>query len=243
MALTNVQVKNLKARTKPYKVSDFDGLHVLVNPGGSKLWRFKYRIMGKERLLSIGAWPEVSLLQARNVRDDARAKLALGVDPSEAKQEQAALAKLKQENSFERVAESYVDKIRKEGRAPATLTKVTWYLSMANAAFGHRPITEISAPIVLKCLKKIEKRGTYETANRMRSTIGAVFRYAIANTLAEVDPTWPLRDALIRPTVTPRAAITDKAKLGGLLRAIDGYDGRVTTCIGLQLLAIVANLA
>lgn len=121
------------------------------------------------------------------------------------------------------------------------MKKVSAFIAKANQGLGHRPIAEISSAEILYHLKLFEKRGTYETANRLKTTIGAVFRYAIANGLAENDPTAALKDALIRQKVKSRAAITDKDKLGGLLRSIDGYDGQTTTRIGLQLLAILAT--
>jgi len=241
MPLTDLKIKNLKPKDKPYKVSDFDGLYVLVNPNGSRLWRFKYRLHGKEGLLSLGAYPAITLLQARKLRDEARVQVAVEIDPSEVKREKAALIKQKHANTFESVAENYLNKIRIEGRAEATLKKVASFLTMANADFGQKPIAELSAAAILKTLKKVEAKGHYETAKRLRSTIGAVFRYAIANGLADNDPTYPLRDALIRHKVISRAAITDKVVLGGLMRAIDGYEGQLTTRIGLELLAIMAT--
>ena len=123
------------------------------------------------------------------------------------------------------MADGFMDKAAKEGRAPATMEKNEWLLGMANADFGRKPIADITAPMILRCLKKVEAKGNYETAKRLRSKIGAVFRYAVANGIADNDPTYALRDALIRPTVTPRAAITDPTALGGLLRAIDGVRG------------------
>ena len=228
MPLTDLKIKNLKSKDKPYKVSDFDGLYVLVNPNGSRLWRVKYRFHGKEGLLSLGAYPAITLLQARQMRDEARAQVAVEIDPNEVKKEKAALIKQKHANTFEIVAENYLNKITIEGRADATLKKVASFLAMANTDFGQKPITDLTAAMVLKTLKKVEAKGHYETAKRLRSTIGAVFRYAIANGLVDNDPTYPLRDALIRHKVKSRAAITDKVALGGLMRAIDGYEGQVT---------------
>jgi integrase len=240
MPLTDLKIKNLKPKEKAYKTADFDGLFVLVNPSGSKLFRFKYRFNGKEKLLSFGKYPDISLLQAREMRDEARRMLAIGNDPSEEKKKNKRESRIKSENTFAKIAEGYLDKISKEGRAEATMKKVSAFIAKANQGLGHRPIAEISSAEILDYLKLFEKRGTYETANRLKTTIGAVFRYAIANGLAENDPTAALKDALIRPKVKSRAAITDKDKLGGLLRSIDGYDGQTTTRIGLQLLAILA---
>ena len=128
-----------------------------------------------------------------------------------------------------------------EGRADTTLKKVASFIAMANRDFGQKPITDLSAAMVLKTLKKIEAKGHYETAQRLRSTVGAVFRFAIANGLADNDPTYPLRDALVRHKAKSQAAITDKAALGGLMRAIDGYQGQDATRIGLELLALLAT--
>ena len=114
-------------------------------------------------------------------------------------------------------------------------------MNMAITDLGSKPIAEITSPMVLQVLRKVENKGNYETARRLRSTIGAVFRYAIANGLAENEPTFALRDALISPKVKPRAAITDKKALGGLMRAIDGFDGQITTKIALELLSIVVT--
>jgi len=241
MTLTDAKIRNLKPREKPFKTADFYGLYVLTNPSGSKLWRLKYRLMGKERLLAIGAYPAISLLQARKVRDDARAHIAQGYDPNEAKRDKQMLAHQINECSFAKVSENYVAKITKEGRAEATLVKIDWLMNMAIVDLGSKPIAEITSPMVLRVLRKVEDKGNYETARRLRSTIGAVFRYAIANGLAENDPTFALRDALINPKVKPRAAITDKKALGGLMRAIEGFDGQTTTRIALEFLAIVVT--
>jgi len=124
----------------------------------------------------------------------------------------------------------------KEGRSKATLTKLTWLLNDARADFGHMPIADITAPVILKTLKKREKLEHYETARRMRSRIGGVFRYAVASGITDTDPTFALQDALIRPKVTHRAAITDKDALTELLRKIENYSGQPTTVIALKLL-------
>ena len=161
MHLTDLKIKNLKPKDKPYKVSDFDGLYVLVNPNGSRLWRVKYRLHGKEGLLSLGVYPAITLLQARQMRDEARAQVAVEIDPGEVKRERAALIKQKHANTFESVAESCLNKITIEGRAEATLKKVASFMAMANADFGQNPITDLSAATVLKTLKKVESKGHY----------------------------------------------------------------------------------
>jgi integrase len=239
MPLTDATIRSLKPRDKPYKVSDFEGLFLLVKPTGSRLWHQKYRIDGKEKLLAIGSYPEVSLAQARLARDAARALLAAGKDPSEAKQERKREEKERRGLTFESQAKAYFDKTKKEGRAEATLSKTEWLLDMAIAEFGSKPMSEITSPMVLRCLRKIEAKGNYETAKRLRAKISAVFRYAVANGTATTDPTYALKDALIRPTAKPRAAITDPKELGGLMRAIETFHGQTVTRLALQLLALL----
>jgi integrase len=239
MPLSDAAVRSLKPREKPYKVSDFDGLFVLVKPNGARLWQFKYRIGGKERLLSIGPYPETSLAQARAKRDAARSMVANGVDPSQAKQEQKRQNQVQERLTFAAQASEYLDKVRREGRADMTIRKLEWLLDMAIKDLGVRPIAEISAPEVLRCLRKVEARGTHETARRLRSTIGTVFRFAVASGLATTDPTYALRDALVRPKSTSRAAIIEPAQLGRLMRTLVGYNGQAVTRIALELLALL----
>lgn len=239
MPLTDATIRNLKPRDKPYKVSGFEGLFLLVKPTGSRLWHQKYRIDGKEKLLAIGSYPEVSLAQARLARDAARALLASGKDPSDVKQERKREEKERRGLTFESQAKAYMDKTAKEGRADTTLSKTEWLLGMAIAEFGTKPMSEITSPMVLRCLRKIEAKGNYETAKRLRAKVSAVFRYAVANGTATTDPTYALKDALIRPTAKPRAAIIDASSLGDLMRAIDGFHGQAVTRIALQLLALL----
>ena len=147
MPLSDIQVRNLKPRDKSYKVTDFEGLFVLVKANGSRLWQFKYRMFGKERLLSIGVYPQVSLAQARKAKDDARAKVAAGIDPSEAKQSERRIKQEEAAHTFERVGSLFLEKQRKEGKSKATLDKTEYHLRLANNDFGRRPITDIGATI------------------------------------------------------------------------------------------------
>jgi hypothetical protein len=174
MPLSDIQVRNLKPREKPYKVSDFEGLFVLVKPNGSKLWQFKYRIFGKERLLSIGVYPDVSLAQARKAKEAARALLAAGSDPSEAKQVEQRAKREEAGQTFERIGSTFLEKQRKEGKSKATLDKTEYHMKLANRDFGRRPISEITAPMILKTLRKVEAKGNYETAHRLRARIGSI---------------------------------------------------------------------
>jgi integrase len=192
---------------------------------------------GKQKLLAFGVYPTVSLARARQLREDARRLLADGHDPATEKKRQAeALANAP---TFRALAEEYVAKLRREGRSAATITKIDWLLTFANAAFGDEPIRQIAAPSILKVLQSLEARERYESARRLRSTLGSVFRYAIATARAEADPTYALRGALTQVKATPRAAITDPEKFGALLRAVDSFDGQPGTRIALRLLALL----
>lgn len=238
--LSDARIRALKPKEKPYKQADFDGLYLLVKPNGSKLWRFKYRWHQKEKLLALGKYPEVTLADARRKRDDARSLIANGEDPSSVRKDQKARETAEQDATFSKLATELLEKKRREGRAEATLAKTEWFHRLLCADIGQMPITQITARDILVPLQKIEKKGNHESAVRMRSAAGAVFRYAIALGLADNDPTYGLKDALIRPQVQHRAAITDPAQVGALLRAIDGFSGQRSTRLALQLLSLTA---
>lgn len=238
MPLTDVQIKTAKSKDRPFKLSDGDWLYLLVNPTGSKLWRVGYRFGGKEKLLALGSYPEVSLKDAREARDAAKRLLAAGVDPNERKKTEKAHAILERENTFDAIAAELIEKKRREGKTEKTLSKNQWALRFASAAIGSKPIASIAAPDVLAVLRTIEERGNHETAVRLRALIGQVFRYAIATGRCDSDPTFALRGALTTPVTKHRAALIEPAAFGGLLRAIDGYQGDSATRIALNLLAL-----
>lgn len=238
MALTDTAIRAAKAKDKPFKLSDGGGLYLLVN-ADSRLWRLKYRVAGREKVLAIGAYPAVTLAAARQRRDEAKALLAHGGDPSQAKQEAKRQAEIEAGSTFRSVADEYLAKLRREGRAAATLAKTKWLLNLLHPVIGGRPIRSISAPQVLDALQAIERRGRHETARRARSTAGSVFRYAIATQRADTDPTWALRGALTAPQVRSRAAIVEPVSFGALLRAIDGFEGQPTTRAALKLMALL----
>lgn len=220
---------------KPGKLADGGGLFLLTKEGGSRLWRMKYRVGGKEKLLSFGAYPEVTLAEARKRRDEARAVIRDGGDPAAKKRAQKVAAKVGAENSFSAVAAEWLAK-QKAKMAPATYEKARWTLEdLVGPWLGARPIADIDAPEVLQVLRRIEARGAHETAHRTKQRCGQIFRYAIATGRAMADPTASLRGALVPVKVTSRAAITDAGKVGELLRAIDGYSGQLTTRCALRL--------
>ena len=212
---------------------------VWITPTGSKLWRLAYRFDGKQKKLSIGPYPEISLEAARKIRASARTVLASGDDPGQQKKVAAAEKANTQANTFAAIADELLDKKRREHKAPATIDKRVWLHDMAKGSIGDRPISEITAAEVLAILRPIDARGRIETAHRLRAVIGEVFRFAISTARAESDPTFALRGALTIRETTHRAAIVDPKGLGGLLRAIDGHDGQPTTRAALELLALL----
>lgn len=240
LPLTDAKIRALKPKDKPYKVADYDGLYVNVSKSGSKLWRFKFRLDGKEGLLSFGKYPDLSLSDARRLRDEARRQVVKGINPAAAKQAAKQEKRAKTEQTFAKFAELFLAKQLKEGKSEATIQKKEWLLRLAMDDLGELPINEITAQTVLATLKKREALGHYETVRRLRSTISAVFRFAVASGVAETDPTFALKDALVKPTVKHRAAITDEATLRRYLKALDTYGGKPETRIGLWLLMLFA---
>jgi integrase len=234
--LTANAVKHAKPREKPYKLSDRDGLYLLVKPSGSRYWRMNYRFGGEQRTVSFGRWPEILLADAREMLLETRRLLARKIDPREqAKLDQIAKS-IAATNTFQTVAEEWLEKIELEGVAAMTLKKARWLLAQTYPALGKRPITAITAHELLLVLKKVEASKRYDTANRIRSTCSQVFRYAIATARAERDICADLRGALITPRTNHRAAITTPAEAGELLRAIEDYDGHPVSRIALRLL-------
>ena len=240
MPLTDTQIRNLKPREKTYKVSDGGRLQLHVTSKGSKLWRMAYNFGGKEKTLSFGQYPAVTLAQARERRAEAKALLASGIDPSAQKKTDKIERAAKTEDTFSNIAEEFLAKLEKEGKAEGTMRQKHRFISLANADLAARPITEITAAEILTALKRVEAKGNYETARRLRTTIGQVFRYAIATARAENDPTFALRDALIAPKVTNMAAATSRDDYGRVVRAVWNYhSGSITTRAALKLMALL----
>lgn len=238
MALTDNAIKSAKPKAKPYKLGDSLGLFLLVQPSGGKLWRLKFRVDGKEKKLALGTYPEVSLAEARRRRDRAREQLAAGQDPAREKQRERALRKVNAGNTFDIVAAEYFEKRKRDGHqpwAPATQGKNEYLLSLLSPSLGNLPVTDIQPLDVLAALRKIEAKGTLESARRAMQLSSGIFRYAIATARLGSDPTRDLKGALTAPRSKHRAAILDAAKLGELLRAIEHYQGHVYTRIALAL--------
>lgn len=233
--LSGTQVQNAKPAKKNYKLFDGKGLFLLVATGGGRLWHFKYRFEGKEKKLSFGTYPEVSLADAREKRDAARKQVAAGIDPGEARKAEKRVGSEKAANSFEAVAREWHARqkgVWSEGHAVRTLQRLEHNVF---PCVGARPIAAITAPELLMVFRRIESRGALETAHRARFVCGQVFRYAVATGRAERDPAADLRGALTPIKTRHHAAITDPKQVAELLRAIDAYQGSFVVKSALQL--------
>lgn len=239
MTLTNTACRAAKGRETDYKLSDGGGLYLLVRPSGSRLWNQAYRFGGKQKKLSHGSYPSVSLADARQLRDEAKKLLASGIDPGSNKKAAKLTAVISATNTFGGIAEERLQRLEDEGAAASTVAKNRWMLiDLAGPDLGARPIADITPAEILALLQKIERSGRRETARRLRSVIGTVFRLAIATLRAKDDPTLLLRGALRAPKVKHRAAITDERLFGALLATIDAYDGWPTLRCALQFTAL-----
>lgn len=236
--LSAVRVRDAKPREKPYKLFDERGLFLLVVPSADqyrgRLWRFRYRVNGVEKLLALGSYPDVSLKRAREKRDEARRLLADGVDPNvQRKTERAASTE-----TFEAIGREWLAH-RAKTTAAITQQKATWLLEQIFDDIGSRPIREVAAPELLAALKKIEARGHHESAHRAKQKCGQVFRYAIATGRAERDISSDLRGALVPVVSKNHAALTNPMEIGALLRAIESYQGQPVTAAALKLAPLV----
>lgn len=235
MSLSDTAIRKIKPTGKSFKVADERGLHLFVTPSGGKLWRLKYRFEGKEKLISFGAYPDVPLVRAREKRDEARRILADGIDPSEHRKAHQAMRAEVNGNTFEAIAREWYSK-QLRSWSPRQAVKVSGLFEKNLYPWlGKRPITEIKAIELLATLRRMEDRGAVETARQALQCCGQVFRYAIATGRAERDITPDLKGALSKSKPKHYAAITDPVKVGGLLRAIDGYSGTLAVKCALKL--------
>ncbi len=239
MPLADVRCKTAKGLEKPYKLADGGGLYLLVKPNGGRYWRLDYRHLGRRKTLAFGMYPATSLAEAREKRAQAKKLLEQGIDPSEQRKSDRRDAQIAALHTFKALADEYIAKLEKEGRAPTTIGKKRWLRDLVNGELGSRPIGDVSAQEVLGALRRIEARGLHETAGRARALVGAVSRYAVATGRSSRDPTQALRGALITPKVTHRATIIEPTAIGELMRAIDSYRGVPQVEASLKLLPLV----
>lgn len=243
--LTPSAVANAKPQAKPYKLADGRGMYVLVKPDGARWWRFDYRRpgTGKRNTLSLGTFPDVSLRMAREKREDARRQLADGIDPGVVRQEvraakvEAAAAESVAAYTFEVAAREWM---AQQDVAEVTANKTRWILeTFLFPEIGNIPLNEVTPGQLRDALRKVEATGKLETTKRARVKAGQVFRWAIVEGTADIDPTASLRGVLKRPKNKHHAAITDPPKIGELLRAINGFTGQPVTLAALKLAPLV----
>ena len=236
--LTDVLIRKAKAPAKPTKLADERGLYLLLTPSGGRWWRFKYRFAGKERLLALGTYPDVTLAKARDRRDEARRLLTEDVDPSAARQQKKREKAEAAANDFETVAREWLDNIKPRWTPIYYGDTLKRFEAFVFPSIGRKPIAEVGAPDLLASLRKVEARGTVETAHKVARACGQVFRYGIATGRCERNPAADLRGALkARPKPKPMAALP-AAELPAFLQKIDDYDGDLQTKLALHLLAL-----
>jgi len=237
MPLTDIAIKKAKPKKKPYKLSDFGGLYILIKPNGSKLWRWKYRIDKKENVYSIGEYPTVSLLDAREERDNARVLVKQGINPAHDRQSQKVAQVESNANSFIAVSKGWIDQ-RKQKWTSRYLRQIE--KGLADDVFpyiGNLPMRAITAAHLLAIIKRVEKRGAATVAILIRQWCSAIFRYAAAHLLADADPDAMLKGAIDRPKVKHSQPLTKK-DIPEFINALESYDGYRATIIALKLLML-----
>ena len=229
--LSDIEARKAKPKDKPYKLTDERGLYLLVNPNGGKLWRMNYRFDAKQKTLSFGVYPDVSLKDARDRRDEARKQIAAGIDPGEHRKAEKAAKDGRAANSFEIVAREFMANNAARWSESHHLHVKQCLERDVFPWLGARAVGEITAPELLTVLKRIQERGALETAHRTKQFVGQAMRYAVVTGRAERDPSADLRGALPTPRAKHHATITDPKAVGNLLRAIESYPGSfVTRC-------------
>ena len=236
MKLTNATVKNAKPNPpKIRKLFDGKGLYLEITPKGNKGWRFKYRFEGREKLISLGVYPDVSLKSARERREEVRELLTKGIDPSEQRKIDKLQRTDSNRNTFQAVAELWFNSQKNKWTKGYQVKVVRMLERRLHPWIGDLPIRKITPPILLKVLRKTEAEGKFTTAHTMKQVAGQVFRFAVATGQAERDITFDLRGALTTAQKKHMAAIIDPKEVGRLMLAIDGYEGSPEVCCALRL--------
>ena len=239
MPLTDTAIRNAKPGEKPAKIFDERGLFLLVTPAGGKWWRLRYKFDGKEKLLSLGTYPDTGLKDARTRRDDARKLLADGIDPGENRKAVKAARQERAANSFEVVAREWYAKQAPNWAEHHGDRIIRRFERDIFPWIGGRPIADVTAPELLAAVQRIENRGALETAHRALGNCGQVFRYAVATGRALRDPSGDLRGALPPVKGEHFAAVTEPIQAAQLLRTLDGYQGTLTVACALRLAPLV----
>lgn len=237
MPLTDIQIRNAKATEKRFRLSDGDGLFLQVEPSGRKLWRFRYRYDGKEKMISLGKYPEITLSRARERLLEARREVAEGIDPSEARKASKRARVIAEALTFEAVATEYLEKLDKEGLAAATLKKRRSQLKNLSPSLAPRPISDISAQELLLVLRQVEAKGAHTAAVEARSLCSRIWQFAVSTGRADRNVPDDLKGALVSPKVTHRSGVTKPAELGQLMKALQSRQHSMVICAALELLA------
>lgn len=237
--LTATKIQNAKPKVKDYKLSDGQGLYLLIKPSGGKLWRFKYRFEGKEKVMALGKYPEVSLVESRQLRATLREQIANGLDPIQIKKEEASLQKIQQVKeaySFKKISLDYLDKRNELSEAYIVRLRA----SLKNDAYdyiGNTTISDITPKDIIDIIKRVEERGAVEGAHRLFTQLNKIFKYAVSNQVCERNPCSEIdkKEILKAPKKRNYPTITDPKEIKNLLQAIDGYGGAYTTRMALLL--------
>lgn len=236
MPLTDAKIRSTKPAEKAFKVSDSEGLYLLVKPNGTKLWRWKYRIAKKENHFAIGVYPRVSLAEAREARDAGRKLVKQGVHPAHERQAQQAAQVAENANTFEAVAREWVDK-KKLGWTPYYLRQVERFLAADVFPYiGSLPIRNVTAAHLLEIVRRVEGRGAETVAVLLRQWASAIFRYAVATLRGDADPA-ALKGAIHRPKVKHHRPLS-RNQIVDFAKALDSYGGYRTTVIALRLMLL-----
>ncbi|SBV51565.1 phage-related integrase [Xanthomonas bromi] len=233
--LTDAKLRALKPRETAFRVADSNGLCIEVRPTGSKAWRYRYRYAGKPSIVTIDEYPAMSLMQARAERDKLRVLLKGGANPAHVARVERAVQAERMNTTFGAIGLELLTKRAKEGLSPGSVKRERRLIEKDLASIADMPITDVSAPILLAALRKLEQRGIIETAHRARAHAGRVFRYAIATGRAERNPADNLAGALEQPQTRHFASLTDPEQIGDLLRALWAYQGAAVTQAALKL--------
>lgn len=237
MPLTDIAIRKTKPTDKPMKLFDSHGLYLLLKPNGARYWRLKYRFAGKEKAMALGVYPEVSLAQARELRDEARSKLKQNLDPVNERKQAKITAFIEATNQFETVALEWLER-QKNRWTPKHTTKILNALKRyAFPDLGQRSIANINAPELLRTMRKIEAKGIHETSMKVLQSCGAVFRYGIVTGRCDRNPAADLRGALTRPNSTPQAALTAQ-ELPEFLKTLNKYQGHRLTKFAIKLIVL-----
>lgn len=239
MSLNDIAIRNAKTLDKQYKLTDEKGLHILIHPNGRKYWQMRYRYLGRERLFSLGVYPEISLKEARDKRDHARKQISSGTDPLQERKIEKIQQHIDSENSFENVAREWFEKNKAKWKVRHSRYIIKRLEQNLFPLIGFRPVNKINAPELLSVIQTIEKRGAFDIAKRALQASGQIFRYAIATGRAERDVAADLKGALTATKSISHAKLEEK-ELPKFLKELENYDGEYQTRLAFKLIILTA---